>query len=112
MDKLFGQGADGQGGSLVSMLLMFGLMFAVLYFIMIRPQQKQQKKHQQLIGSLKKGDEVILSSGIVGRIYSVEDRFITLEIGDKTKMKVVRQAVQALTGSSSAMAATAEENKS
>lgn len=112
MDQIFGQGADGQGNSLVSMLLMFGLMFAVLYFILIRPQQKQQKRHQELIASLKKGDEVVLSSGIVGRIFSVEDRFITLEIGDKTKMKVVRQAVQALTGSSSAMAATSEENKS
>lgn len=112
MDQLFGQGADGQGGGIVSMLLMFGVMFAVLYFVMILPQKKQQKKHMDLILSLKKGDEVILSSGIVGRIFSVEDRFITLEIGDKTKMKVVRHAVQALTGSSSALAASSEENKS
>lgn len=111
MDQIFGKGAEGQGGGLVSMLLMFGLMFAVLYFIMIRPQQKQAKRHQELLASLKKGDEVILSSGIVGRIFSVEDRFVTLEIGDKTKMKVVRQAVQALTGSSSALASGTEENK-
>lgn len=72
---------------------MFGAMFAVLYFIMIRPQQKQQKKHQELVTSLRKGDEIALTSGIVGKIFSVDDRFISLEIGDKTRMKVLKQAV-------------------
>lgn len=82
------------GGSIFSMLIMFGAMFVILYFVMIRPQQKQQKKHQELLGSLKKGDEVVLSSGIIGRIFSVDDRFIFLEISDKTRLKVLRQAVQ------------------
>lgn len=92
--------AQAEGGGIVPMLLMFGAMFAILYFVMIRPQQKQAKKHQDLLASLKKGDEVILSSGILGRIYSVEDRYITLEIGDKVRLKVLKQAVQALgTGS-------------
>ena len=79
------------------MLMMFGAMFAILYFVMIRPQQKQQRKHAELISSLKKGDEVILSSGIVGRIFSVEDKFLVLELSDKNKMKVLKIAVQALT---------------
>lgn len=95
MSELFGQ--SGQGGGIMSMLLMFGAMFAVLYFVMIRPQQKQQKKHQELIASLKKGDEVILSSGIIGRVFAVEDKFIMLELADKNKMKVLKQAVQTLT---------------
>lgn len=104
-------GGDAQNSPL-PMLFMFGLMFAIIYFIMIRPQQKQQKRHQDLLASLKKGDEVILSSGIVGRIFAIEDRFLTLEIGmaDKIKMRVVRQAVQGLMGSSSNLATT-DENK-
>lgn len=98
--------ADVLGGSgMWSMVLWIGMIFLVMYFIVIRPQQKQQKRHQDLVQSLKKGDEVILSSGIVGRIFSVEERFVTLEIGDKAKLKVLKQAVSALTGSASALAA-------
>jgi preprotein translocase subunit YajC len=84
------------GNSLLSTLLMFAAMFLILYFILIRPQQKQQKKHQALVAGLKKGDEVILSSGIMGRVFAVEDRLIILEIGDKTKLRVLKQAVQGL----------------
>lgn len=97
--------AEGAGGGWMQMILMFGAMFAILYFVMIRPQQKQQKRHQELIASLKKGDEVVLSSGILGRIYSVEERFVTLEVGDKTRLKVLKQSIQTLGG------ATAEAAK-
>lgn len=79
-----------------SMILMCGSMCAILYFVLIRPQQKQQKKHQELVSSLKKGDEVVLSSGIIGRIFSVEDKFMVLELADKNKMKVLKHAVSAL----------------
>lgn len=91
---LFAQAA-GNGG-MMSTLLMFGAMFAILYFILIRPQQKQQKKHQALLAGLKKGDEVILSSGIMGKVFAVEDRVVVVEVGDKTKFKVLKQAVQGL----------------
>lgn len=91
----FAQSAGGTSG-LLSTLLMFGAMFAILYFILIRPQQKQQKKHQALLAGLKKGDEVILSSGILGKIFAVEDRIVVIEIGDKTKLRVLKQAVQGL----------------
>jgi len=84
---------DGQGSNMLSMLLMIAAMFAIFYFILIRPQQRQQKRHQELLAALKKGDEVILSSGIVGKIFSVDDTFVTLEIGEKTKLKVLKQAV-------------------
>ena len=90
------------GGSIWSTVLMFGAMFAVLYFILIRPQQKQQKKHQALLAGLKRGDEVILSSGIMGKIFAVEDRIVVIEINDKTRLKVLKQAVQGLVGPSEA----------
>lgn len=95
----FAQSAPG-GGGLMGTLLMFGAMFAILYFILIRPQQKQQKKHQALLAGLKKGDEVILSSGIMGKVFAVEDRIVVIEISDKTRLKVLKQAVQGIVGSS------------
>ncbi len=98
MGEMFGQ-SGAEGGGLMSMIMLFGGMFAIMYFILIRPQQKQQKKHQELIDSLKKGDEVMLSSGIVGRIFSVEDRYVILEMLDKNKLKVLKHAVQALIAS-------------
>ena len=109
MSELFGQ--SNQGGGILSMLMMFGAMFAILYFVMIRPQQKQQRKHAELISSLKKGDEVILSSGIVGRIFSVEDKFLVLELADKNKMKVLKIAVQALTNPIVPVIETGSEKK-
>ena len=96
MGELFG--TSGEGGSMLSMIMLFGGMFAIMYFILIRPQQKQQKKHRELINALKKGDEVILSSGIVGRVFFVEDKYLVLEMLDKNKIKVLRHAVQGLLG--------------
>lgn len=91
--------AQSGGSSMVSTLVMFGAMFAILYFILIRPQQKQQKKHVELLAGLKKGDEVILSSGIMGRVFAVEDRIVIIEIGEKTRLKVLKQAVSGLVSS-------------
>lgn len=93
---VFAQAQAQPGGSILSTVLMFGAMFAVLYFILIRPQQKQQKKHQALLAGLKRGDEVILSSGIMGKVFAVEDRIVIIEIGDKIRLKVLKQAVQGL----------------
>src|SRR5580704_6715597 len=90
----FAQSAGSSG--ILSTLLMFGAMFAILYFILIRPQQKQQKKHQELLAGLKKGDEVILSSGIMGKVFAVEDRVVIVEVNDKMKLKVLKQAVSGL----------------
>ena len=87
---------SGEIGNIFSMLLLFSGMFAIMYFVLIRPQQKQQKQHQELVNSLKKGYEVLLTSGIVGRIFSIEDKYLTIEMVDKNKIKVVKYAVQAL----------------
>jgi len=96
---------------ILQIVLMGAAFIGLMYFMIIRPQQKQQKRQQDLIASLKKGDDVLLTSGIVGRIFSVEDKFITLEIGGQAKIKVVRQAVHSLLGSPSALSASQDENK-
>ena len=73
-----------------SMIFLITAMMAVLYFVLLRPQNKQHKEHQQLIASLKKGDEVVLSCGIVGRVYAVQDRFLLLEIAERVRIRAVR----------------------
>lgn len=109
MNFEFAQSA-GAGGGIMSTVLMFGAMFAVLYFILIRPQQKQQKKHQALLAGLKRGDEVILSSGIMGKVFAVEDRIVVIEINDKTKLRVLKQAVQGLVSPTEAENTTTTTN--
>lgn len=69
------------------------LMFAVIYFIMIRPQQKQAKKHREYLGGLKRGDDVVTNSGIFGRIDAIEDNAIRLEIARDVKIRVLKSQI-------------------
>jgi preprotein translocase subunit YajC len=71
-------------------------MFAVFYFILIRPQQKRQKEHRQLLENLKKGDKVITTGGIQGTIVGLSDTVVTVEIADKVKVKVGRSYIAGL----------------
>jgi preprotein translocase subunit YajC len=91
--------AGGEPNALMSMLPII-LMFVILYFLMIRPQMKRQKQHKKMVETLGKGDEVILSGGILGKISKVSDSYITLEIaqsGDKAVETIVqRSAVTAV----------------
>lgn len=83
----------GGGGSLLGMLPFIVGMFVIMYFLMIRPERKKQSEHANLLSSLKKGDEVVLTSGIIAKILSVEDKTLMVEIADKTRVKVLKQAV-------------------
>lgn len=87
------QGGEGGGGSLISMLIMFGGVILVMYFLMIRPQQKRQKEHQKMLGSLNKGDKVITNAGIHGTITEVTEKTMVLQIADNTKITVEKSAV-------------------
>jgi preprotein translocase subunit YajC len=71
-------------------------MFAIFYFLLIRPQQKKQKQHRQLLGDLKKGDRVITSGGLYGRITGLTDTVVTLEISEKVRVKVGRANIAGL----------------
>ena len=74
-------------------MLPFGLMFVVLYFLLVRPASKQRKEHQELLSALKKDDEVVTSSGMWGRIVNLEDKVATLEIADKVKIRILRDRI-------------------
>lgn len=77
-------------------LIMIAVMFVVMWFLMIRPQMKRQKEHRELISKLSKGDEIITSGGIAGRVDDLGDNFITVEIADNTKIKLQRNAITAV----------------
>jgi preprotein translocase subunit YajC len=66
------------------------LIFAIFYFLLIRPQQKKAKDHRALLSSLKVGDQVLTSGGIYGRVTGLRDNVLTLEISDKVRVKVSR----------------------
>ncbi len=79
--------------STLGMVLPFVLMFAVFYFLMIRPQQKKMKEHQNLLGSLQKGEEVITQAGIFGKVHGIAEQFITLEVDNNVRIKVLKSQI-------------------
>ena len=89
-----GGGGEGAGGFTGFIPLI--LMFVIFYFLLIRPQQKKTKEHRQMISNLKKGDRIVTSGGIHGRITGMDESTITVEIADKVRVKVVRGNVSNL----------------
>ncbi|MBC2716175.1 MAG: preprotein translocase subunit YajC [Desulfobacteraceae bacterium] len=87
-----GQAAGGGFGAFVPIIL----MFVIFYFLLIRPQQKKAKEHQETIANLKKGDRVITSGGIHGQITSLDETTVTLEIAEKVRIKVTRGTLAGL----------------
>lgn len=86
------QGGDG-GGGLVSTLIMFGAIFLIFYFMIIRPQQKRSKEREKLLSNLEKGDKVVTNGGIHGIIAGLEEKTALLQIGDNIKIKIERSAI-------------------
>jgi preprotein translocase subunit YajC len=92
MDLAYAMGTapGGGGGSQWMSFLPIILIFAIFYFLLIRPQQKKAKDHRALLSSLKVGDQVLTSGGIYGRVTGLRDNVLTLEISDKVRVKVSR----------------------
>jgi preprotein translocase subunit YajC len=74
-------------------IIMLVIMFAIFYFLLIRPQQKRAKQHKQLIESLKIGDQVVTAGGIHGKVAAIQDTVVTLEIATGVKIKINRSSV-------------------
>ena len=85
-------GADSMFGGLGSMLPLI-LMFVVLYFVMIRPQMKRQKEHKSMIEALAKGDEVVTSGGMLGKVSKMGETFVSVEVANGVEIQVQRSAV-------------------
>jgi preprotein translocase subunit YajC len=90
--SLFG-GAGGDGGMLMS-LLPFALIFVIMYFLILRPQQKRVKQHQEMVKNVRRGDTVITNGGLIGKVTKViDDDQIEIEIADDVRIRQMRQMV-------------------
>ena len=93
--NLFGQGAAEQGGSSMSMILMMVGLFALMYFMTIRPQKKRQKEEQEMRNAVEVGDEITTIGGICGKVVIVKEQHLIIETGaDRNRMQITRWAVQ------------------
>ena len=90
------QAAPASQGNPMITLLMFGGMFLFMYLLIIRPQRKRQKEHQNLVAALAKGDEVIMTSGMLGKIIKVDENYVVLETGNNVELKFQKVAVHAV----------------
>ena len=72
------------------------LLFAVFYFIAIRPQRKRQKEHTDMVSNLQKGDEVVTNSGILGKVIRIEDDYVLLQVAPNVELKFQKMAVHAV----------------
>lgn len=88
-------GAEG-GGNMIQSLMPIFIIIALFWFIILRPQQKKAKEQQALLSALKKGDQVVTSSGIYGRITGITDSILTLEIAPKVKIRINRSQIAGL----------------
>ena len=85
----------GGSGNPLGTLGFLVVLVGIMYFVMIRPQQKQLKEHRALLGALKKGDEVVTSGGLLGRIHLVDERTVTLEVASGVRIRVLKTAISA-----------------
>ena len=101
---LVAQGGGDAPGGILGMLLPFALVFLVFWFLVIRPQQKQYQQHQEFLKGLKTGDDVVTDGGIFGKVASIDETTVTIEVARGTKIKVLRSKIE-----SSQKAAVSEE---
>jgi len=90
------QAAQAPAGSSLMSLAPMVLIFVAMYFLLIRPQQKKMKMHQQMVSALGKGDEVTTNGGILGKIIALDDSFVTVEIAANVSIKLQRSAISAI----------------
>ncbi len=86
-------GGTAAGPSPIVSMMPIALMFVVLYFLLIRPQQKQRREHESMIENLKRNDEVVTSGGIYGRIQSIADKVVVVEIAPNVRVRLDRAQV-------------------
>ncbi|MFA5072776.1 MAG: preprotein translocase subunit YajC [Nitrospirota bacterium] len=97
IETAYAMGAQGgeaaQGGSGMSSLIFMAVIFAIFYFLMIRPQQKKMKEHRKMVEDLKKGDRVVTAGGMYGTVENTTPSTLTIKIAEGVKVKVTRSSV-------------------
>ena len=88
-----GAAVPGCGGGGLSQLALMGLMFFVFYFLLIRPQQKKAKEHRDMLSNLRRGDKIVTNGGMLGTITGITDRYVTLELAEKIRIRMLRSHI-------------------
>ena len=99
----------GQGGGGLEGLFPLIAIFAIFYFLLIRPQQKKAKEHREMLSRLRRGDQVVTAGGLHGKITALADNVVTLEIADKVRVKVSRSQIAGVIGTERAADSSATE---
>lgn len=81
------------GGGFLQTIILFGLIFVIFYFMIIRPQQKRQKDRQKMLDALEKGDKIVTAGGIYGTVVGIEEKTVLVQIADNVKVKVDRGSI-------------------
>lgn len=106
-------GSSGGGGSSILGSLMLPIaIFVIFYFLLIRPQQKSQKRHKELLGSLKKGDQVVTSGGIYGTIVKLRRDVVLLQVAENVRIRITRSAIASSIGNQDFSESDEDENGS
>ncbi|OOC10582.1 MULTISPECIES: preprotein translocase subunit YajC [Thioalkalivibrio] len=90
------QEGQAAGGGLIEFLIMIVIFFAIMYFLIIRPQSKRAKEHRSMVESLSKGDEIVTNGGMAGKITEVGENFIHVDVADGVNVVVQKQSVQSV----------------
>jgi preprotein translocase subunit YajC len=89
-------GAAGGGMAAFQQIIPLVFMFAIFYFLLIRPQQKKAKEHKALLEAMKKGDNVITAGGVHGKVAAVENDLVTLEVANNVNIKITKSYIAAI----------------
>jgi preprotein translocase subunit YajC len=108
----FAQAPEGGGPPIAVQLVPFLLLGVVFYFLLVRPEQRRRREHDQLVAGLKRNDQVVMSSGIHGRVMTIGDDVVTVEIAPKIQVQVDRSAIQTVRKPSGGTAVDKEKEKS
>jgi len=98
IEQAFAQDGSVGGGAGLASFIPLILIFAVFYFLLIRPQQKQQKLHRQMVKDAKRGDDIVTASGIHGTIEAIDDQVIMVQIANGIQIKMDRSFIQMIKG--------------
>ena len=93
----YAQSASG-GNALFELLFPLVMVFAIIYFLIIRPQQKRQREHQTMVDSVSRGDTIITQGGLVGKVAKVNDDELDVDVGENARMKVVKSMIISVRG--------------
>ena len=108
---VYAQAAPGAFDALNSLIVPTVLIIGIMYFLMIRPQQKRLKEHRDMVASIRRGDTVVTSGGIIGKVAKVDDQELQVEIAEGVKIKILRSTISEVRGKGEAATSPKAKDK-